>query len=61
MALLEFKVELRSLVAELQRIASALERAYPEPAFPKGQRRPTSERDVSVVTNEKLWEAEQED
>jgi hypothetical protein len=54
-------VELRSLVAELQRIASALERAYPSPALPQGQRRPTSERDVSVVTNEKLWEAEQEE
>ena len=59
MSFIEVKVELRSLVEEVRRIAKALERAYPEPVVRRELRRPVDERDVSIVTNEKLWEAEQ--
>ena len=61
MSFMEFKLELSAVTHELRRIADALDRAVPPVKIPVRRARKIDERDVSIVTDQKLWEIEQQD
>ncbi len=61
MALIELKADFKSLLAVLTRIADALDRAIPFVVLPPSPPKPAGPESYHVVTNEELWDAEQEE
>lgn len=60
MSLINVAVDLEKIVRLLERIAEALERAYPPTIIPRRDK-PHTEEDLIVLDNEKLWNLEQEE
>ena len=60
MSIVEINADFKSLVSVLQRIAEALDRAYPPP-MPVLTRKPAGVENLTIFDAEAAWEAEQEE
>jgi len=59
-SIVEINADFKSLVSVLQRIADALERAYPVPTIPLTGK-PAGPENVTVFDLDAAWDAEQEE